>query len=131
PDAPSLAENLRVDAAGVVEPGQRHAMLKSLAGAMRVRGSGYGESVAGLIAANKARCNPPKSDAEVRAIARWASEQPMTTRPRGGQGNGGGSGADDDDNQPDFLCDKQGHPYNNQWNIEVAIRKLGVRLRYD
>jgi hypothetical protein len=136
PDAPSIAENLRVDSAGVVEPGQRHAMLKSLAGAMRFRGSGYGEIETALLAANKARCNPPKSDAEVRAIARWAAEQPMTTLPRDGQGNGGGggSGGDGDEannDEPDFLRDKQGHPYNNQWNIEVAIRKLRVRLRYD
>jgi len=126
PEAPSIAESLRVDSAGVVEPGQRHAMLKSLAGAMRFRGSGYGEIEIALLAANKARCNPPKSDAEVRAIARWAAEQPMTTLPRG-QGGGGDEGGD----EPDFLRDKQGHPFNNQWNIEVAIRKLRVSLRYD
>lgn len=132
-EAPSIAENLRVDSAGVVDPGQRHAMLKSLAGAMRFRGSGYGEIETALLAANKARCNPPKSDAEVRAIARWAAEQPMTTLPRNGQGGGGGDGGggEADDDEPDFLRDKQGHPYNNQWNIEVAIRKLCVRLRYD
>jgi hypothetical protein len=131
PDVPSLAENLRIDPAGVVEPGQRHAMLKSLAGAMRFRGSGYTEIEAALMAANKARCNPPKSDAEVRAIAKWAADQPMTTLARDGntpQGGGGGSG---DDDAPDFIRDKQGHPYNTQWNIEVAIRKLSARLRYD
>ncbi len=126
-EVPSIAENLRVDPAGVVEPGQRHAMLKSLAGAMRFRGSGYDEIETALLAANKARCNPPKSDAEVRAIARWAAEQPMTTLPRDGQGGGGGG----DDDEPDFIRDKQGHPYNSQWNIEVAVRKLGARLRYD
>lgn len=133
PDVPSLAENLRVDPAGVVEPGQRHAMLKSLAGAMRFRGSGYDEIEGALLAANKARCNPPKSDAEVRAIARWAAEQPMTTRARasGGEGGGGGNGGEGEEAALDFLRDKNGHPFNNQWNIEVAIRKLGVRLRYD
>lgn len=132
PDTPSIAENLRVDAAGVVEPGQRHAMLKSLAGAMRFRGSGYSEIETALLAANKARCKPPKSDAEVKAIARWAADQPMTTLPRDGQGGGGGNeGGEASDDEPDFLRDKQGHPYNNQWNIEVAIRKLRVRLRYD
>lgn len=131
PDVPSIAENLRVDPAGVVEPGQRHAMLKSLAGAMRFRGSGYGEIETALLAANKARCNPPKSDAEVRKIAEWAAQQPMTTLPRDGQGGGGGGGGGGDSDEQDFLRDKKGHPYNNQWNIEVAIRKLGVRLRYD
>jgi predicted P-loop ATPase len=128
PETASLAEQLHIDPAGVVEPGQRHAMLKSLAGAMRFRGSGYAEIETALLAANKARCNPPKSDSEVRAIARWASEQPMTTLPRDGQGGGGGDGSDD---EADFLRDKQGQPYNNQFNIEVAIRKLQVRLRYD
>ena len=131
PEAPSIAEHLHVDPAGVVEPGQRHAMLKSLAGAMRFRGSSYGEIEAALLAANKARCNPSKSDAEVKAIARWAAEQPMTTRPRdGGTPQAGGGGGDGDD-APDFIRDKQGHPYNTQFNIEVAIRRLGVRLRYD
>jgi len=126
PDAPSVAETLHVDAAsGVVEPGQRHAMLKSLAGAMRFRGSGYDEIETALLAANKARCNPPKSEAEVKAIARWAAEQPMTTLSKDGGGGGGG------DDAPDFMRDKQGHPYNNQYNIEVAIKKLSVQLRYD
>src|SRR5574341_986500 len=62
PEAPSIAENLRVDPAGIVEPGQRHAMLKSLAGAMRFRGAGYAEIESALLAANKARCQPPKPD---------------------------------------------------------------------
>lgn len=126
PDAPSIAENLRIDLAGVVEPGQRHAMLKSMAGAMRFRGAGYDEIEAALLAANKARCNPPKRDAEVRAIAKWAAEQPMTTLPKDGGGGGGG-----DDDGDEFLCDKHGHPYNNQANMEVAFRKLKVILRHD
>ena len=127
PDAPSVADSLHVDPNGVVDPGQRHAMLKSLAGAMRFRGSGYGEIETALLAANKARCNPPKSGAEVKKIAQWAADQPMTTLPRGGGDGGGDAGSD----EADFLRDKAGHPFNNQWNIEVAIRKLGVRLRYD
>jgi hypothetical protein len=128
PEAPSVAETLQVDESGIVEPGQRHAMLKSLAGAMRFRGSGYAEIEAALLSANKARCQPPKSDSEVRAIARWAAEQPMTTLPRDGSGGGGGEG---DDGESDFSRDKNGQPYNNQLNIEVAIRKLRVLLRYD
>jgi predicted P-loop ATPase len=109
-------------------------MLKSLAGAMRFRGSGYGEIETALLAANKARCNPPKSDAEVRKIAQWAAEQPMTTLPRDGGSGGGGSGgggAGAGSDEADFLRDKAGHPYNNQWNIEVAIRKLRAQLSYD
>jgi hypothetical protein len=133
PEAPSLAENLRVDAAGIVEPGQRHAMLKSMAGAMRFRGAGYDEIASALLTANKARCNPPKTESEVRAIARWAAEQPMTTLPRdGGSGGGGGEGGEGGgDGEPDFLRDKNQQPYNNQYNIEVALRKLKVGLRYN
>ena len=128
PDVPSIAENLRVDPAGIVEPGQRHAMLKSMGGAMRFRGASYDEIEPALLAANKARCNPPKSEAEVKAIARWAAEQPMTTLPRDGGGGGGGGGGDD---EPDFLRDNKGQCYNNQFNLEVAIRKMRVVLRYD
>lgn len=43
PETPSLAEHLRVDPAGIVEPGQHHAMLKSMVGAMCIRGAGYDE----------------------------------------------------------------------------------------
>lgn len=135
PEVQSLAENLKVDPAGIVEPGQRHAMLKSMAGAMRFRGAGYETIESALLAANKAQCNPPKSDAEVRAIARWAAAQPITTLgPRegggGGAGGGGGSSGSEDD-EPNFVLDKHGRPIPNQWNIEVAIRKLRVLLRYD
>lgn len=126
PDSPSVAETLTVDPAGIVEPGQRHAMLKSLAGALRFRGAGYEEIEAALLTANHNRCQPPKTDSEVRAIARWAAARPIMTHSRDG-GGGGGENSD----EPDFLRDKAGHPYNNQWNIEVAIRKLGVSLRYD
>lgn len=132
PEAPSLAENLRVDPAGIVEPGQRHAMLKSMAGAMRFRGAGYDEIASALITANKARCNPPKTESEVRAIARWAAEQPMTTLQKDGGGGGGdGEGGGADEGASDFLRDKAGQPYNNQYNIEVALRKLKVGLRYN
>lgn len=136
PDVPSLAEHLKIDEAGSVEPGQRHAMLKSLAGALRFRGAGYSEIEAALLAANKARCNPPKSSTEVKKIAQWAAEQPMTTLGQGSGGHGGrgGSGGDGTGGaaeEPEFLRDKHGNPINNQWNIETAIRKMGVRLRYD
>jgi len=144
PEAPSVGETLHVDSSGAVEPGQRHAMLKSLAGSMRFRGCGYETIESALLAANKQQCNPPKSDAEVRAIARWAAAQPITTlgpRENNGGGNsgnngnggggGGGGGGNGSGDEPDFLLDKHGRPFNNQWNIEVAIRKLNVLLRYD
>jgi len=133
-DVPSIAENLHIDPDGVVEPGQRHAMLKSLAGSMRYRGCSYDVIEGALLAANKAQCNPPKSDAEVKAIALWAAGQPMTTLARDGSGGGeggGGSGGGGGGSELDFRRDKKGNPYDNQWNIEVAIRKLGVFLRYD
>ncbi len=137
PEAPSIAEGLKFDPAGVVEPGQRHATLKSIAGALRFRGAGFEEIEAALLTANKTRCNPPKTDAEVRKIAEWAAGQPMTKLSRDGQGGGGGGGggggegAGSDDGEPDFIRDNKGHIFNTQWNIEVAIRKLRVLLRYD
>ena len=69
----------RSPAAESVEPGQRHAMLKAMAGSMRFRGASYDEIEPALLAANWARCNPPKAAAEVRAIARWAAEQPASS----------------------------------------------------
>jgi len=146
PEAPSIADSLKVDPNGAVEPGQRHAMLKSMAGALRYRGAGYEEIEAALLLANKSRCIPPKTDAEVRKIAEWAAKQPAHTRARGpsndssgggGGGSGGGSGDGDGagtaggDDEADFLRDKNGQAFNSQWNIKVAIRKLRVLLRYD
>jgi hypothetical protein len=52
-----------------VGPGQRHAMLKNLAFAMRQRGSSLLEIEEALTAANSARCQPPVSMAEVIVIA--------------------------------------------------------------
>jgi hypothetical protein len=52
--------------------GNRHAGLKALAIALVHRGLGEGEVLAGLLRANATRCQPPKSDAEVAFIARWA-----------------------------------------------------------
>jgi hypothetical protein len=121
-ESPSIADNLRVDPAGVVEPGQRHAMLKSLAGSMRYRGCSYEEIEPALLSANKARCNPPKSEAEVRAIARWAADQPITTLQKDGSG---------DDDKPSFQKDNKGHCFNNQHNVEVAFGELKVVLRYN
>ena len=128
PDAPSIAEHLRVDAAGVVEPGQRHAMLKSVAGALRFRGAGYDEIEAALLGANKARCNPPKTDAEVCKIAEWAAEQPISSLPRS-EPNTTADPADDDE---EFARDEDGRiNSSSQDNIDLAFRKLGVRFSYN
>ena len=106
PASPSPEETVFVDNL-MVKPGQRHAMLKSLASTLRYRGADYNELESALLAANKERCNPPKPIAEVRAIARWAitavptaggderrgasSEVPTTTEvfPPGAGGTGG------------------------------------------
>lgn len=77
--APSLVRQLTLDESGTVQPGERHAMLKSLAGAVRSRGAGLVEIAAALTAANSARCIPPKSDSEIRDLASWAAAQPITT----------------------------------------------------
>jgi hypothetical protein len=123
-ETPAIAASLGLDEDGIVEPGQRHAMLKSLAGGMRFRGCGFTEIESALLMANKARCNPPKSADEIRAIARWAADQPVSTLP------GRHDGPTEDDHE-DFARDKKGHPYNSPGNTELALKKLGVRLRYD
>lgn len=79
--APSIAATLGINDEGVVGPGQRHAMLKSLAGAMRKRGCGLAAIEAALVLANQHQCNPPKPDGEVKELAAWAAEQPVTTLP--------------------------------------------------
>ena len=76
--APTIAKRLSLDASGTVEKGARHALLKSTAGALRNRGAGESEILAGLTLANQ-RCNPPKPDAELSALATWAAGQPITT----------------------------------------------------
>ena len=120
PEALTVAATLNVDPNGVVEPGQRHAMLKSLAGAMRFRGAGYDEIEKALLEANRTRCQPPKGDAEVKALARWAADQPISTLPKEGTDDG-----------PDFQRDNKQHPYNNQANARVAFSRLKVALRYN
>jgi hypothetical protein len=55
--------------AGKVAEGNRHGALVALAGRMRRVGSPQAEIEAALHAFNRANCNPPKSDAEIRKIA--------------------------------------------------------------
>lgn len=81
PVAPAVAASLKVDDAGIVGEGQRHAMLKSLAGAMRHRGASQPEIEAALLQANQYRCNPPKPEAEVKDLAAWAAAQPISSLP--------------------------------------------------
>lgn len=62
------AASLPADAAPIPEGG-RNAALASLAGTMRRRGMGQPAIEAALLAENTARCRPPLSETEVRAIA--------------------------------------------------------------
>lgn len=79
--APSIASSLTIDESGKVGAGQRHAMLKSIAGAMRHRGSTLPVIEASLLLANQHQCDPPKPEDEVKAIAAWAAEQPVSSLP--------------------------------------------------
>ncbi|HWU88393.1 MAG TPA: hypothetical protein VN253_14000 [Kofleriaceae bacterium] len=81
PVAPTIARSLEMNDSGAVGPGQRHAMLKSLAGSMRFRGAGLVEIEAALLLANQHRCDPPKSEAAVKDIATWAAAQPVSSLP--------------------------------------------------
>ena len=58
---------------GEIRQGKRNATLTSLAGTMRRRGMSYEEIFAALCQANKRRCDPLLSTAEVRQIARSVS----------------------------------------------------------
>ena len=53
--------------------GYRHAGLKAIAIALVHRGLGENELGPELLAANASRCRPPKTDDEVKSIARWMS----------------------------------------------------------
>jgi len=64
----------------VIPEGQRNDMLTSLAGSMRRRGAIQVAIEAALLAENKARCEPPLPDEEVRAIAASVARyRPATT----------------------------------------------------
>lgn len=52
-----------------IEDGCRNSTLTSLAGAMRAKGMTQESIFAALIAENKARCNPPLDEAEIKTIA--------------------------------------------------------------
>ena len=138
PETPSIASDLQLDSEGVVEPGQRHAMLKSLAGSMRHRGAGEQEIEAALHNANKRRCSPPKPDEEIKALARWAADQPISTLPslepdprRAPPIDSESQPTGPSDEEEEFTRDEDGKIYPSQDNIDLALRKLGVKLRYD
>jgi hypothetical protein len=133
----SLVADLQIGDGGVVEPGQRHALLKSIAGALRFRGAGEQEILVALRNANQTRCKPPKADEELQRLASWAIEQPASSLPpldpdprrRVPDSEHQPSGPTDDDEE--FTRDEEGKIPPSQDNIDLALRKLGVRLRYD
>lgn len=53
-----------------ITPGNRHASLVRLAGAMRRQGAGYGEIRAALDVMNRERCDPPHPDSKLEEVAR-------------------------------------------------------------
>jgi predicted P-loop ATPase len=145
-EPPSIAADLQlgqidpqVGGDGIVEPGKRHALLKSIAGALRFRGAGETEIEAALHIANKRRCSPPKPDEEIKALAKWAAEQPLSTLPPIEPDPRRPAPPPDSEAQPTgpvddeeaFSRDEEGKIYPSQDNIDLALRKLGVKLRYD
>lgn len=136
---PSVADSLEVDEDGKVKPGQRHAMLKSMAGALRHRGAGLAEIKAALRLANESRCAPPKSESQVDEIAVWAATQPISslpprrrdTDPSAEPQQEGKANLPEASPLPDFDRNKDGKIYSSQANLALALAKLGVRVRYD
>ncbi len=133
----ATAKDLQIGDGGIVAPGQRHAMLKSIAGALRFRGAGEQEILVALRNANQTRCNPPKSDEELVRLAKWAVEQPESSlpppepdprRPVIDSESVPNGPADDDE---EFHRDEDGKIVPSQDNVDLALRKLGIRLRYD
>jgi hypothetical protein len=133
----SLVADLQIGDGGTVEPGQRHALLKSIAGALRFRGAGEQEILVALRNANQTRCKPPKADEELQRLAAWAIEQPASSLPplepdprrRVPDSEQQPSGPTDEDE--DFARDEDGKIMPSQDNVDLALRKLGVRLRYN
>ena len=137
PEPQSIAVDLHLDGDGIVEPGKRHAMLKSIAGALRFRGSGYDEIEAALHKANQ-RCVPPKPAEEIVALAKWAAEQPVSTLPAPEPDPRRPAPIDSEslpngpsDEEEEFTRDEDGKVCSSQDNIDLALRKLGVKLRYN
>ncbi len=131
---PRVADHLDLDDEGMVGEGQRHAMLVSTAGALRARGAGLAEILAALTIANR-RCNPPKGDSELADIARWASEQPVgekwATKPPADSADAAEELGRDEQFKLEPAGKRMGLPISNQKNITLALRKLGVTVRYD
>jgi len=133
----TIAADLHIGVGGVVEPGERHAMLKSLAGALRFRGAGEQEILVALRNANQTRCKPPKLDEELVSLARWAVDQPTSSLPplepdprrRLVDSEHQPSGPTDEEEE--FTRDEDGKITSSQDNVDLALRKLGVRLRFD
>lgn len=79
---------------GTITAGKRHNTLVSYAGTARQRGATESEILALLTAVNQERCQPPKPDTEVAAIAAWAAKQePGKTIFRSANGHGAVSAA--------------------------------------
>jgi Bifunctional DNA primase/polymerase, N-terminal len=62
-------EEARADDESPLAPGDRHAHLLRIGGAMRRAGAGEEAIAAALLSENARRCRPPKPDAKVRALA--------------------------------------------------------------
>jgi hypothetical protein len=134
----TLAADIQIGDGGVVEPGQRHALLKSIAGSLRFRGAGEQEILAALRVANQTRCTPPKADEELQRLAHWAVEQPVSSLPepepdprRRTFVDSEALPAGPDDEDEEFTRDEDNKIVPSQDNVDLAFRKLGVRLRYD
>lgn len=67
--------------AAKIPQGQRNALLTSLAGSMRRRGTSVSAIEAALVEENRLRCDPPLPESEVRMIAQSVGRYAATVRP--------------------------------------------------
>jgi Bifunctional DNA primase/polymerase, N-terminal len=88
-------EDRRADDASPIAPGERHPHLLRIGGAMRRAGAGEPSIAAALLSENERRCQPPKPDGVVRALARdICTRYPPGTQPSRLQKTEKGQGAE-------------------------------------
>jgi archaellum biogenesis ATPase FlaH len=78
---PTHAASAPVGTDGKIPEGQRNVHLTSLAGTMRARGMSQDAILAALLAENAKCCEPPLSEAEVRAIAKSIGRKGPSEKP--------------------------------------------------
>jgi putative DNA primase/helicase len=124
----------------IIEPGERHNMLMSMAGLLWSRGFGPTEIRATLNATNLERCKPPKSAKEIEDMVAYVQTKPqgtLPTLPREPPPAPGPSEAPVDDGGTAPALETDAEPpnliyflHNDHGNACRLIKYCGQNLRY-